>query len=194
MLKVKRHSKKVFGLSELQHLVLTSCVWLSRSSWSLGDSGDLHAVKRACPVQVSRLCLEWPRGVREKVTVLALRFPWTNASSLRTSKHTLPNTSSIKFMTVWQIERSKFPNASEDAQERRSERHGPGKCLKAMRAAYLNSTSVRVSNMLRKSIMTNKATCWEWHYRREQGFWASGAGFWVLMFEYTQIIIKIFVN
>ncbi len=193
MLKVKRHSKKVFGLSELQHLVLTSCVWLSRSSWSLGDSGDLHAVKRACPVQVSRLCLEWPRGVREKVTVLALRFPWTNASSLRTSKHTLHNTSSIQFMTVWQIERSKFPNASEDAQEEEEWAPLSGQ-VSQNDASCLPQQHIVPSQQYAAQVYNAKQSNMLGHYRREQGFWASGAGVWALMFEYTQIIIKIFVN
>lgn len=129
MSKVKNQHKKknILNLDDLQCLVLTSCVWLSRISWSLGDSGVLHAVKRVCPVQVSRLRLECPRAVREKVTVRASRFPWTNASSPKTSKHTLPNTSSFQSMTVWQIESGKFPGASEDARWRRiSVRHCPG--------------------------------------------------------------------
>lgn len=132
-------------------IVLTSCVWLSSSSRSLGDSGDLHAVKSGCPVQVSRLRLEWPRAVREKVTVRALRFPCTNASSPRTSKHTLPNTSSVQFMIVWQIESCKFQvpqmmraGGGVSATVRVST---PSMCLKAKWAAYLNSISFRVSMM-----------------------------------------------
>ncbi len=117
MSKVRRHNKKkVFWLSELQHLVLTSCVWLSRSSWSLGDSGDLHAVKRACPVQVSRLCLEWPRGVREKVTVLALRFHERTRPHLGPVSTHYPTQAVSSSWLYGQIE-SKFSNASEDAQE-----------------------------------------------------------------------------
>lgn len=42
-------------------------------------------------------------------------LPLTNASSPKTSKLTIPNTSSVQFMTVWQIESGKFPGASEDA-------------------------------------------------------------------------------
>lgn len=133
-------------------IVLTSCVWLSRSSRSLDDSGDLHAVKSGCPLQVSRLRLEWPRAVREKVTVRALRFPCTNASSPRTSKHTLPNTSSVQFMTVWQIESCKFQVrclrwcALEEEWVPLSG-YRLQACLKAKWAAYLNSISFRVSTM-----------------------------------------------
>lgn len=67
----------------------------------------------------------------------------------------------------WQ--RSKFPNASEDARGRRSESHCPdsdslqtqGKCVKAMWAAAYSSESAWWLNILHKPIIPNKATLWD---------------------------------
>lgn len=58
---------------------------------------------------------------------------------------------------------------------RRSERYCPGKCLKAMRAAYLYSISF--SQQYAAQAYNAKQSNMLGHYRRVQGFWAAGAGF-----------------